>query len=43
MLEKLIYLEGIDPIYIYGVNNVSLEIIKRAFPKLKLIARGNEI
>jgi phosphate starvation-inducible PhoH-like protein len=43
MFERVIYLEGIDPMLVYGVNNASLEIIKKAFPKLKLVARGNEI
>jgi len=43
MFEKVIYLEGIDPVLIFGINNASLELIKSAFPKLKLIARGNEI
>jgi len=43
MFEKIIYLEGIDPLIMYGVNNSTLNIIKSAFPKLKLIARGNEI
>jgi phosphate starvation-inducible protein PhoH and related proteins len=43
MIEKLIYLEGIDPVVLYGVNNIRYERIRNAFPKLKLIARGNEI
>jgi phosphate starvation-inducible protein PhoH and related proteins len=43
MFEKIIYLEGIDPVYIYGVNNALFEVIKSSFPKLRLIARGNEI
>ena len=43
MIEKLIYLEGVDPIAIYGVNNVRYEKIRNAFPRLKLVARGNEI
>lgn len=43
MFEKIIYLEGIDPVHIYGVNNTSFEIIKNAFPKLRLTGRGNEI
>lgn len=43
MIEKLIYLEGIDPVVLYGVNNVRYERIRKAFPRLKLIARGNEI
>jgi phosphate starvation-inducible protein PhoH and related proteins len=43
MIEKLIYLEGIDPLVIYGVNNNRYERIRSAFPRLKLVARGNEI
>jgi phosphate starvation-inducible PhoH-like protein len=43
MFEKAIYLEGIDPLLIFGVNNASFEIIKSAFPKLRIVARGNEI
>jgi phosphate starvation-inducible PhoH-like protein len=43
MIEKLIYLEGVDPVALYGVNNVRYERIRNAFPRLKLIARGNEI
>lgn len=40
MSEKLITLESIDPVEIYGVNDIKLNIIKKYFPKLKLIARG---
>ena len=43
MIEKSIYLEGIDPIHIYGANNVLLNKINSYFPKLKIVARGNEI
>lgn len=43
MIEQLIYLEGIDPATLYGVNNILLDKIKSYFPKLKVVARGNEI
>lgn len=43
MIEKLIYLEGIEPVNIYGVKNTRLEILKSFYPKLKIIARGDEI
>jgi phosphate starvation-inducible PhoH-like protein len=43
MIEKLIYLEGIDPVAVYGVNNNRYERIRNAFPRLKIVARGNEI
>lgn len=33
-------LDSIEPVEIYGVNDVKLNIIKKHFPKLKLIARG---
>jgi len=43
MIEKTIYIEGIDPVYLYGINNVNLNKIKSLFPKLKIIGRGHEI
>ncbi len=43
MIEKVIYLEGIDPLNIYGPKNLYFDILKSAFPKLKIVARGNEI
>lgn len=36
-------LEDIDPVVILGPNNRLLEMIQGYFPKIKLIARGNEI
>ncbi|MFO7842226.1 MAG: PhoH family protein [Bacteroidales bacterium] len=43
MIEKVIYLEGIEPVNIYGVKNTRLEKLKAFYPKLKIIARGDEI
>ena len=43
MIEKIIYLKGIDPLVLYGANNQHLEIIKRFFSKIKLIARGDQL
>lgn len=40
MTEKIITLDSVDPIEIYGVNDLKLNIIKKHFPKLKLVARG---
>jgi len=42
-LEKQIYLEGIDPLEFYGVNNVNIDLIKTYFPKITVAARGNSI
>ncbi|NLO68590.1 MAG: PhoH family protein [Bacteroidales bacterium] len=43
MIEKLIYLKSVDPLLLYGANNQHLELIKRFFPKIKLIARGDQL
>ena len=43
MIEKTIYLEGIDPLTFYGTNNKNLDKLKSYFPKLKIIARGVEM
>jgi phosphate starvation-inducible PhoH-like protein len=43
MSERLILIEGIDPVALYGVNNSNFSQIAAHFPKLKLVARGDEI
>lgn len=40
MTEKIISIDSIEPVEIYGVNDVKLNVIKKYFPKLKIIARG---
>ena len=43
MTELVIFLEDIDPVVFYGTNNFVLDRIRRFFPKIKIIARGNEL
>lgn len=43
MNEKIITLDSVDPVEIYGVNDVKLNIIQKHFPKLKIVARGYSI
>lgn len=43
MAEKSYLIEDLHPLEIYGANNVYLEKIKHIFPKLRVVARGNEI
>ncbi|MCF8295281.1 MAG: PhoH family protein [Bacteroidales bacterium] len=43
MSEKIIVIEGIDPVDLFGVNNSRLEKLKSYFNKIKIISRGNEI
>ena len=43
MIEKVVYLEGIDPQAFYGPNNRNFEKLKSYFPKLRIIARDYEL
>ncbi len=43
MLEKSITIEDLQPQDVYGANNVFLNSIKNKHPKLKIVARGNEL
>ncbi len=43
MVEKIIELVDIDPKIFFGTNNMLVDSIRGYFPKLKIIARGNEI
>mgnify|MGYP006287269859 FL=1 len=43
MKESNISLEDYNPLDIYGVNDVNLDAMKKFFPKLKIIARGDII
>lgn len=41
MGEKIIDIEGISPIEFYGVNESKLNVVRKYFPRLKVIARGD--
>ncbi|HUW92984.1 MAG TPA: hypothetical protein VMV74_07460, partial [Bacteroidales bacterium] len=43
MTERVIFLEDIDPVVLFGPNNRLLDKIQSYFPKVKLIARGSEL
>ncbi len=43
MTEKTITISPIDPVELYGVNDTKLNLIKTYFPKLKVVARGDQI
>jgi phosphate starvation-inducible protein PhoH and related proteins len=43
LTELTIPLDTIDPVEFLGVNNARLNKLKDAFPKLKLVARGNRL
>ena len=43
MIERIIILDGTDPITFFGANNTNFQLIKSFFPKLRIVARGNVI
>ncbi len=43
MNELKLTLESIDQIQLWGANNEHYELVKKAFPKLKIVARGNDL
>ena len=43
MIEKHILIEDIDPLLLYGVNNINMQMLKALYPKLRIVARGNVI
>lgn len=43
MSETRINVEAYNPLDIFGVNDANLNLIKSNFPRLKIIARGDEI
>ncbi|MBE2246974.1 MAG: PhoH family protein [Candidatus Competibacteraceae bacterium] len=43
MSEKIIIIESLDAVGFYGVHNQHLKTIRKYFPKLQLVARGNEL
>ena len=42
-MDKQILLEGIDPLEFFGINNAKIELIKKLFPKINIVARGNAL
>lgn len=42
-MEKQIYLEGIDLLDFFGLNNAKINLIKNYFPKITIAARGNSL
>lgn len=43
MTEEIIFVEGVDPVQIFGVRDANLQAIDNAFPKTKVTARGNRL
>lgn len=43
MNELNLSIENIHPVVLWGANNEYFELIKKHFPKLKIVARGNDV
>jgi phosphate starvation-inducible PhoH-like protein len=41
--EIIIYIEGVNLVEFFGINNTKFDILRRSFPKLKLVPRDNMI
>jgi phosphate starvation-inducible PhoH-like protein len=41
--EIVLTVEGVDPIDLYGENNVKLNLLKDAFPEISITSRGNQL
>ncbi|MBS1622461.1 MAG: PhoH family protein [Bacteroidetes bacterium] len=43
MTEISIHIDGIDPLDFFGVNNSKFNLLKKSFPTLRMVSRGNTI
>ena len=43
MSEIILTVEGIDPVELYGENNVKLNLLRKAFPEITITSRGNQL
>ncbi len=43
MSEIILTVEGIDPVELYGENNVKLNLLRKAFPELTITSRGSSL
>mgnify|MGYP006305609551 CR=1 FL=1 len=43
MSEIILTVEGVDPVELYGENNVKLSLLQKAFPDITVTSRGNSL
>jgi len=41
--EIILTIEGIDPVELYGENNIKLNLLRKAFPDISITARGSNL
>ena len=43
MSEIILTVEGVDPVELFGENNVKLNLLRKAFPDITITSRGNSL
>lgn len=43
MSEIILNVDGVDPVQLYGENNVKLKLLRKAFPDITITSRGNSL
>ncbi|PHN01929.1 PhoH family protein [Flavilitoribacter nigricans] len=43
MSEIILNVDGVDPVQLYGENNVKLKLLRTAFPDITITSRGNSL
>lgn len=43
MSEIILTVDGLDPLALYGKNNVKLNLLRQAFPEITITSRGNSV
>ncbi len=43
MSEIILTVEGVDPVELFGENNVKLNLLRRAFPEITITSRGSSV
>lgn len=41
--EIILHVEGVNPVELFGEKNIKLNLLKDAFPELKIVSRGNQL
>lgn len=43
MSEIILTIDGVDPVELYGENNSKLNLLRKAFPEVQFVSRGNSL
>lgn len=43
MSEIILTIDGVDPVELYGEKNAQLNLVKKAYPEISIVSRGNNL